>query len=126
MTPFAIPITGPPSQAINQGVTRWSEPRDFGAIRRHPTASAAFPAPHSRTTFAGLVVPQAEEARVAQAAGARPFGEAELADELGLDPRRVAVAGRVGERRVVAAQGPQASPRSRSVARLKPVPTLPE
>src|SRR4051794_41978181 len=53
----------------------------------------------------GLVVAQAEEARMAQAPGAGPLGEADLGDELGLDPGHVALADRagVGERRVVAA-----------------------
>ena len=62
---------------------------------------------------------------MAQAAGARPLGEAELADELGLDPGRVAVARRVGERRVVAAQGAQALAEIAQRRAVKPVPTLP-
>ena len=49
-----------------------------------------------------LVDPQAQEARVAQAAVAGPFGEAELGDELRLDPGDVAEARRVVERGVVA------------------------
>ena len=55
-------------------------------------------ATHLTTFEAALSIAQAEEARVAQAAGAGPLGEAELADELGLDPRRVAEPRRVGER----------------------------
>src|SRR4051794_1277853 len=54
-----------------------------------------------------LVVAQAEEARVAQAPGAGPLREADLRDELGLDPRDPAFLDRggVGERRVVAGPG---------------------
>src|SRR3954452_8441798 len=59
-----------------------------------------------------LVVAEAEEARVAQAAGAGPLREADLGDELGLDPRHAALLDRggVGEGRVVAVQGAQARP----------------
>src|SRR6478735_4684281 len=55
-----------------------------------------------------LVEAQAEEARVAQAAGGRPLGEAELGHELRLDPRRVAVARCVDERGVLTMQRAQA------------------
>src|SRR6478735_2599635 len=54
-----------------------------------------------------LVEAQAEEARVAQTAGGRPLGEAELGHELRLDPRGVAVARCVGERGVLAVQRTQ-------------------
>ena len=49
-----------------------------------------------------LVVPEAEEAGVAQSAVARPLGEADLGDELRLDPCHVAFLDRLwcGERRV--------------------------
>src|SRR4051794_9983257 len=59
-----------------------------------------------------LVVAQAEEARMAQAPRARPLGERDLGDELGLHPRDPALADRrgVGERRVVA--GERAHPRA--------------
>ena len=60
---------------------------------------------HSRDDLrGGLVEAQALEARMAQAAGAGPLGEADLADELRLDPGRVAEARRVDERGVLAAQ----------------------
>src|SRR4051795_13356008 len=57
----------------------------------------------------GLVVAQAEEARMAQPAGAGPLGEADLRDELRGGPRDAALLDRrrVGERRVVAAQRAQ-------------------
>src|SRR5207253_816580 len=48
---------------------------------------------------------QAEEPWMAQAPVARPLGEADLGDELGLDPRRAAYAGDLvvaGERAAVA------------------------
>src|SRR4051812_29875262 len=59
----------------------------------------------------GLVVAQAEEARVAQAAGARPLGEAGLRDELRLDPRDPRFFDRraVGERRIGAPERAQAA-----------------
>src|SRR3954451_20091018 len=59
-----------------------------------------------------LVVPQTEEARVAQAAGAGPLREADLRHELRLDPRDAGLLDRrrVGERRIVAV--PRAQPRA--------------
>src|SRR3954465_16061088 len=51
-----------------------------------------------------LVLAQPEIARVAQAAVARPLREADLGDELRLDPGDVPLAHLVAERRVVAAQ----------------------
>jgi hypothetical protein len=47
----------------------------------------------------GLVVAESQEDGVAKLAVAGELGEAELGDELGLDPGDVALAGRVAERR---------------------------
>ena len=56
-----------------------------------PAAPYVASVPRARPRSRGLVVAQAEEARVAQPAVARPLGEADLRDELGLDPGHVAL-----------------------------------
>ena len=73
--------------------------RDLDLAPADARASSAHP---SRTTSErGLVVAQAEEARVAQTAVAGPLGEPDLGDELRLDPGHAALADRcrVRERR---------------------------
>src|SRR5579875_455069 len=76
-------------------------PRD-----RRPISAASLLPDH---LGGGLVLPQAEVAGVAQASGARPFGEGELGDERRLDPGDVALADRVGlaERRALTSQRAQ-------------------
>ena len=105
------------SGASRSTSTRWS------SRRRASRPSAALADDLGR----GLVVAQAEEARVAQAAVARPLAEADLGDELAARPRSTcALADLVGERRVVAARAARGAPRGRAASpRVKPVPTLP-
>src|SRR3954447_24980773 len=100
----AATATPAPMASVAMAVEAAMRPSDTPG-RRGQTGGSALA--HDR--LRGLVVAQAEEARVAQAPGAGPLGEADLGDELRLDPGHVALADRagVGERRVVPAQRAQ-------------------
>src|SRR4051812_49738229 len=101
----AATATPAPMASVAMAVEAAMRPSDTPG-RRGQTGGSA-PAHHPPR---GVIVAQARETRVAQPPGAGPLGEADLGDELGLDPRHVALPDRagVGERRVVAAQRAQA------------------
>ena len=108
---------------------RWRRRR--ARISRMVVDSSARPLTASRVTSGGgLVVAQAEVARVAEAAVAGPLAELELGHQLGAQPararagsRRGAGAGRTGSRRW---RGRRTARRAAaSSASLKPVPTRP-
>ena len=85
-----------------------------------PGSSSRSSLPHHLAR--GLVVAQAEEARMAQPAVAGPLGEADLRDQLGLDPGARRARGSRSRRRTAgrrARSGRSRAARSRSVARVE-------
>src|SRR3954447_21038548 len=125
----AATATPAPTASVAMAVEAAMRPSDTPG-RRGQTGGSALA--HDRAR--GLVVAQAEEARMAQPPGAGPLGEADLGDELRLDPRHVALPDRAGggAQRGRAGHGGASRRsarrrvrRSSSVSRSKPVPTLP-
>src|SRR4051794_41877233 len=87
----AASATPAPTASVAMAVEAAMRPSDTPG-RRGQTGGSALA--HDRAR--GLVVAQAEEARMAQPPGAGPLGEADLGDELRLDPRHVALPDRAG------------------------------